>query len=86
MKHEDNEYAVTVFESGHDGVIAVAKSMLDEAGIGYSVKGEGVENLLGVGVVGTGFNPVTGPVQIQVLDKNASEARELLKGLTENNL
>ena len=84
MKHEDNEYAVTVFESGHDGVIAVAKSMLDEAGIEYSVKGEGVENLLGVGVVGTGFNPVTGAVQIQVLAHNAEQARELLKDLKEN--
>jgi len=86
MKHEDNEYAVTVFESGHEGVIAVAKSMLDEAKIEYSVKGEGVENLLGVGVIGTGFNPVTGAIQIQVLDKKAEEARELLKGLTENNV
>jgi len=86
MKHEDNEYAVTVFETGHEGVIAVAKTILDEANIGYVVKGEGVENLLGVGVVGTGFNPVTGAMQVQVLEKNAAEARELLKDLSENNV
>jgi hypothetical protein len=84
MNHEDNSYAVTVFESGHEGLIALAKSMLDEAGIEYVVKGEGVENLLGVGVMGTGFNPVTGAIQIQVLDDKAEEARELLKDLKES--
>lgn len=86
MKHEDNSYAVTVFESGHEGVIALAKSMLDEAGIEYVVKGEGVENLLGVGVMGTGFNPVTGAIQIQVLENKANEARELLKDLKESDV
>ncbi|MBS1513453.1 MAG: DUF2007 domain-containing protein [Bacteroidetes bacterium] len=86
MKHEDNSYAVTVFESGHEGVIALAKSMLDEAGIEYVVKGEGVENLLGVGVMGTGFNPVTGAIQIQVLENRADEARELLKDLKESDV
>lgn len=84
MKHEDNSYAVTIFESGHEGLIALAKSMLDEAGIEYVVKGEGVENLLGVGVMGTGFNPVTGAIQIQVLEDKANEAKELLKDLKES--
>ncbi|MBX7045060.1 MAG: DUF2007 domain-containing protein [Ignavibacteria bacterium] len=86
MKHEDNSYAVTVFESGHEGLIALAKSMLDETGIEYVVKGEGVENLLGVGVMGTGFNPVTGAIQIQVLENRADEARELLKDLKESDV
>ncbi len=86
MKHEDKSYAVTVFESGHEGVIAVAKSMLDEANIEYSVKGEGVENLLGVGVMGTGFNPITGAIQIQVLDDKAEYARELLKDLKDSDV
>jgi hypothetical protein len=86
MNHEDNSYAVTVFESGHEGLIALAKSMLDEANIQYVVKGEGVENLLGVGVMGTGFNPVTGAIQIQVLEEKAEEARELLKDLKESDL
>ena len=86
MKHEDNRYAVTVFESGHEGLIALAKSMLDEANIEYSVKGEGVENLMGVGVMGTGFNPITGAIQIQVLEENAAQARELLKDLKESDV
>jgi L-cysteine desulfidase len=86
MNHEDNSYAVTVFESGHEGLIALAKSMLDEANIEYVVKGEGVENLLGVGVMGTGYNPITGAVQIQVLENNAEQARLLLKDLKESDV
>jgi len=84
MSHEDNEKLVTVFSSGHEGVIALVKSILDEAGIEYDAKGEGVQNLIGFGVVGTGFNPVTGAVEIQVLEENAEYARELLKDVTES--
>ena len=39
---------------------------------------------MGVGVMGTGFNPITGAIQIQVLEENAAQARELLKDLKES--
>lgn len=84
MSKQDHEVLVTVFTTGHDGVIAVVKSILDEAKIRYLAKGEGVQDLFGVGVLGTGFNPITGPVEFQVLEEDAEYARELLKDVKEN--
>lgn len=84
VNHEDNVHSVTVFRSGNEALIALAKSMLDEADIRYSVMGEGVENLIGIGVVGTGFNPVTGEMQIQVLETDAKQASTLLEGLEDS--
>lgn len=79
----DHESLVPVFETGHDGIIAIVKSILDEAQIPYLAEGEGVQDLFGVGVIGTGFNPVTGPVVFKVLPENAEYARELLKDVKE---
>jgi hypothetical protein len=84
MEDQDKEKLVTVFRTGHHGTIAVIKSMLDEAGLEYSVKGEGIQDLIGAGVFGVGFNPITGPVEFQVLEENAEYAKELLKDVTEN--
>jgi hypothetical protein len=84
MEDQDKEKLVTVFKTGHHGTIAVIKSMLDEAGLEYSVKGEGIQDLIGAGVFGVGFNPITGPVEFQVLEENVEYAKELLKDVTEN--
>ncbi len=79
----NKEKLVTVLATGNEAIIALAKSILDEAGIGYFAKNEGVENLIGIGVIGTGFNPVIGPIELQVLEEDELEARELLENLTE---
>jgi len=79
MSDVDHERLVTVFKTGHEGIVAVVKSILDEAQIQYLAKGEGVQDLFGVGVLGTGFNPITGPVEFRVLPENAEYAKELLK-------
>ena len=84
MENLDNERLVTIFKSGHEGLIALAKSILDEANIEYLIKNEGVQDLVGLGVFGTGFNPLTGPIQIQVLPEKEVEAKELLKDLKES--
>ncbi|MDD5361437.1 MAG: DUF2007 domain-containing protein [Ignavibacteria bacterium] len=84
MENLDKEKLITVFKSGHEGLIALAKSVLDEAGIEYLIKNEGVQDLMGIGVFGTGFNPITGPVQIQVLPSNEEYAKDLLKNMVEN--
>lgn len=81
---EDHEKLVTVFATGNEAVIAVVKSILDEAKIKYLVQGEGVENLFGVGVIGTGFNPITGPVLFKVMPEDAGYAEELLKDVKDN--
>lgn len=77
------EKLITVFSTGNHGLIALAKSILDDAKIGYYAKNENSEDLIGIGVVGTGYNPVIGPIEIQVLEENAEEAKKLLKDLSE---
>jgi hypothetical protein len=84
MEAEDKEKLITVFKTGHHGTIAVVKSILDEAEIEYSVKGEQIQDLIGAGVFGVGYNPITGPVEFQVLEENAEYARELLKDVTDS--
>lgn len=74
---------VTVMESGDPGLIMVAKSLLENAGIRYYAKGETAQNLFGGGTFGTGFNLLTGPTQIQVSKADFEEALELLKDLSE---
>lgn len=81
---EDHENLVDVYATGNEAVVAVVKSILDEAGIRYMAKGEGVQDLFGVGVLGTGFNPITGPVIFRVMPEDVEYARELLKDVTEN--
>jgi len=78
-----NEKLITVFSTGNHGLIALAKSILDDAKIGYYAKNENSEDLIGIGVVGTGYNPVIGPIELQVLEENAEEAKRLLKELSE---
>jgi hypothetical protein len=74
---------VTVVESGAPGLIMIAKSLLENAGIRYFAKGETVQNLFGDGTFGAGFNPLTDPAQIQVSKADLEEALELLKDLIE---
>ena len=72
---------VTVLESGDPALLAVAKSLLEDAAIYYFAKGEGVQDLFAAGRM-TGFNPFVGPVQLQVAADDADEARALLCELT----
>jgi len=53
---EDHENLVTVYATGNEAIVSVVKSVLDEAQIRYIAQGEGVQDLFGVGVIGTGFN------------------------------
>ena len=72
----------TVFASGDPALIAVAKSLLEAEQIDYLVRGDGVQDLLGWGRVGAGYNIVTGPAQFVVREEDAPRARELLRELT----
>ena len=72
---------VTVLASGDPGLMAVAKSLVRSAGIPFLVQGEGVQDLFGVGRIGSGFNVVTGPARLQVGADDADDAREVLADL-----
>ncbi|HTY42380.1 MAG TPA: DUF2007 domain-containing protein [Thermoanaerobaculia bacterium] len=69
---------VTVLETGDQSLIAVARSLLDGAGIPYIARNDRLQNLFGWGAIGTGYSVAVGPVRLQVLEEDAETARELL--------
>ena len=77
-KRDESAEPVTVLESSDPALLAIAKSLLDDAGIPYFAKGEGVQDLFGAGRFGTGFNPFTGPIELQVSAEDANEAHAIL--------
>jgi hypothetical protein len=70
---------VTVLASGDAGRIALAKSLLQSAGIPFIVVNEAAQDLFAWGVLGTGFNVVTGPAEVQVRAEDAEDARQVLE-------
>jgi hypothetical protein len=69
---------MTVLETGDQSLVAVARSVLDAAGIPCIAKNERLQNLFGWGTIGTGFNAAMGPIRLQVLREDAEVAKELL--------
>ncbi len=76
--HPDPGYVETVFASGDPVALLTARSLLDEAGIPYLTRGEGIQDLFGMGRLGTGFSILAGAVEIQVGAHRAQEAADLL--------
>jgi len=70
---EDDQRLVTVLTVGDEGQIALASSILEEAGIPYFEKG-GVSRRLGIYL----FNASARFVQIQVRSADVAAARKLL--------
>ena len=70
---------VTVLAEEDPGRLALAESLLMDADIPYIKKGDQVQDLFGGGRIG--FNPVVGPVLLQVAEEHAEEARALLDDL-----
>jgi putative signal transducing protein len=71
---------VSVLATGDAGLIAVAKSLLEAEEIDYFVRGDGLQDLFGMGRI-TGFNFAMGPAEFLVRSDDAERARELLDGL-----
>ncbi len=74
---EENPW-VTLLSSADSGELAVIKSLLEESEIPYFVRGEGVQDLMGIGRITGGYNLLTGPMELQVPKQDAEAARELL--------
>ena len=69
---------VTVLATSDPGLMAFAKSLLRSADIPFTVEGEGIQDLFGVGRMG--FNPLTGPAALRVGADDAGDARSILDG------
>jgi Putative prokaryotic signal transducing protein len=72
---------IQVLATGDAGLIAVATSLLEGEEIDYFVRGDGLQDLFGIGRV-TGFNFAMGPAQFWVRAEDAERARNLLADLT----
>jgi len=73
-----------VFATGSAATLSVAKAILDGARILYLVRNENSSNLFGMGSLGTGFNPITGAMIIEVDETRAYEAKILLSRLDDS--
>ena len=71
---------VQVLVTGDPGLIAIARSLLDGEKIDYFVRGEGLQDLFGLGRA-TGYNFAMGPAEFWVRDDDAENARALLQDL-----
>lgn len=69
---------VPVFRAADPGLIAVATSLLDEAGIDHAVNGGTEGKVFGWGTSGS---PGVGVTEIQVRDQDAARAVEILASL-----
>lgn len=69
---------VTVLEDADPGILGIAYSLLDQAGIPYAAPADGLQDFLGVGRLGTHYNVITGPIHVQVRREDEAAARELL--------
>jgi len=76
---------VTVYKTGNPAIIAFIKSAFKADGIRCFAKGENLQDLYGAGRFGTGFNPIFGPVEIQVDEKDSERATEILNLIEEDN-
>lgn len=63
---------VTVLSTVNASTVALAKSLLEDAGIEFNVRGELTKSMLSIGIV-----------QIQVGKDDEDEARQLLEGIEE---
>jgi Putative prokaryotic signal transducing protein len=70
---------VTVLESGDPTELAFAEAVLGEADIPFVKRGEGLQELFALGRLGLGFNPITGPILLQVPEEHADAAARLLE-------
>jgi hypothetical protein len=79
--HDEAEWVdlVTVLRTSDQATLKVVKSLLDAEGIPCMLQGDGIQDLLGLGRAGTGFNLALGPVQVQVRPQDGDAALELLE-------
>lgn len=80
---ESDQTFVRVMDLPDPGSLAIARSLLDEAGVDFFIKNEETQALFGWGQLGTGYNVITGPPVLMVDSSRVDEVRELLAPLLE---
>jgi hypothetical protein len=75
---EQGQGVTTVFTTVDTNAMIIAKLMLEVEGIQIIASGEGLQDLFGMGRSVGAFNPIVGPMRIQVAAEEADRAREVL--------
>jgi hypothetical protein len=77
---------VIVFRTGDPGMIALVRSLFQAADIPFMTRGEGIQDLTGLGRLGSGYNLAFGPVEFHVRRDDAADARLLLDDLVKDSV
>ena len=80
----DDNNIITVYIPKDDADRIVICSLLDSFDMKYFAKNLGVQNLIGAGMLGGGFNLAAGQVEIQVLQSDFDIAKEIIEGNNNN--
>src|SRR5579862_2357131 len=78
VEHAGPSGLETIFGTGDPVALMTARSLLEEAGIPCITRGEALQDLFGMGRLGTGFSLVAGPMEILVPGERRQEAADLL--------
>jgi len=74
---------VTIVKTQNSNLMAIAKSVLEDAGIQYFALGENSLDIIGLGRL-IGFNRAAGSAEIKVAEEDFEEAQEILKELLQD--
>ncbi|MGB7604527.1 MAG: DUF2007 domain-containing protein [Lutisporaceae bacterium] len=75
---------IKVLETGDMPLVTVIKSVLTDADVKFFVKGEGLQNIIGIGSFGMGYNSAIGPMEIYVQEEDAEAVKMLIEELEQN--
>ncbi len=75
---------VKVLETGDKPLILVLKSVLADADIKFFVKGEALQDIIGIGSFGAGYNAAIGPMEVFVQGEDAEAVKILIEEMEQN--
>ncbi len=70
MKQYPNSKLITLYKPQDEAEMAIISSLLEAEGIRFSVTNIQTQSLFGAGVLGTGYNLLSGPITIQILEED----------------
>jgi hypothetical protein len=68
----------------NSGAVALARSILEAAGVAFFIKNDATQHLFALGQMGLGYNCIVGPPIIQVGETEVEKVRRLLKPLCDS--
>ncbi len=78
MENDDLEL---VLQTGSATLVAVLRSVLESEEIPHVIRGDGVQDLFGLGRLAAGFNFIVGPIQVLVPSDQVERVHEILAQL-----